>query len=184
DLRLAAVARLRRDLRVRHAQRADGHRAVGPAARHAARRAPRLRQRPAVDDRPGAAAGAPPPRPPPSLAPAPAPGRGGTVACFLLTALLLTRVHVRETPPEPSTDAFLRQAGAGFRHLAATSPLGAVTVLTSAAFAATAMLNVAVFPVIEHGLQLPTASLGVLVSLQGVGAVVAGATAATVIGRR
>lgn len=107
-----------------------------------------------------------------------------TVACFLLTALLLTRVHVRETPPEPSTDAFLRQAGAGFRHLAATSPLGAVTVLASAAFAATAMLNVAVFPVIEHGLQLPTASLGVLVSLQGVGAVVAGATAATVIGRR
>jgi MFS family permease len=107
-----------------------------------------------------------------------------TAACFLVTAALLLRVHVPESAPEPSDgEGFLRSALAGFSHIARTPVLARTTILIGIAFAATGLLNVAAFPVIEQGLSLPTASLGVLVSVQGIGAVVGGATAATAIGR-
>lgn len=109
---------------------------------------------------------------------------GLTAVCFVVTALLLLRVRVRESEPTPPDgDGFVRTALAGFRHIAATPVLARSTTLIAIAFAATGLLNVAAIPVIERGLGLPAAALGVLVSVQGVGAVLGGATAATVIGR-
>ena len=107
-----------------------------------------------------------------------------TSVCFLVTALLLLRVHVPESEPEPDDgEGFLRSALAGFVHIARTPVLARSTVLIAIAFAATGLLNVAAFPVIEQGLGLPAASLGVLVSVQGIGAVLGGTSAATAIGR-
>lgn len=107
-----------------------------------------------------------------------------TTSCFLATAALLTRVRLRESEPEPKDgEGYLRSALAGFGHIARTPTLAWTTALIGLAFAATGLLNVAAFPVIEQGLGLPAASLGVLVSVQGIGAVLGGATAATAIGR-
>lgn len=107
-----------------------------------------------------------------------------TALCFVVTALLLVRVRQPESEPEPHDDeGYLRSALAGFAHIAHTPLLARTTVLIGVAFAATGLFNIAVFPVIQQGLGLPTASLGVLVSVQSVGAVAGGATAATVITR-
>ncbi|WP_454085515.1 MFS transporter [Georgenia sp. Marseille-Q6866] len=107
-----------------------------------------------------------------------------TGACFATTAALLTRVEVVETPPEPSTGArFWSELSLGLRHLLATAPLGALTVALAVATGATGLVNVAVFPLMEQGLDVDPALLGVFVSLQGVGAVVGGLTAARVLGR-
>lgn len=107
-----------------------------------------------------------------------------TASCFLATAALLTRVKIQESQPEPSgSDSYLRTALAGFRHIAGTPVLARTTLLIAAAFAATGLLNIVAIPVIEQGLGLPAAALGVLSSVQGVGAIVGGATSATVIGR-
>lgn len=107
-----------------------------------------------------------------------------TASCFALTALLLLRVHQQESEPEPQTgEGFVRSALAGFGHIARTPVLARTTIAIAVAFAATGLLNVAAFPVIEQGLGLAAASLGVLVSVQGVGAVLGGATASTAISR-
>ncbi|WP_152188831.1 MFS transporter [Georgenia satyanarayanai] len=107
-----------------------------------------------------------------------------TGTCFAITAALLTRVEVVETPPEPTTDTrFWSELAGGLRHLLATAPLGALTVALAVATGATGLVNVAVFPLMEQGLGVDPALLGIFVSLQGVGAVVGGLTAARVLGR-
>ncbi len=107
-----------------------------------------------------------------------------TGTCFAVTAVLLTRVEVVETPPEPPSDArFWSELSGGLRHLLATAPLGALTVALAVATGATGLVNVAVFPLMEQGLGVDPALLGVLVSFQGVGAVAGGLTAARILGR-
>jgi len=107
-----------------------------------------------------------------------------TASCFVVTALLLVGVRQQESQPEPQIDeGYLRSAFAGFTHIARTAVLARTTVLIAVAFAATGLFNVAIFPVIQQGLGLPTAALGVLVSVQGIGAVAGGATAALAISR-
>lgn len=107
-----------------------------------------------------------------------------TGACFAVTAVLLARVEVAETPPEPAADArFRSELAGGLRHLLASSPLGALTVALAVATGATGLVNVAVFPLMEQGLGVDAALLGVFVSVQGVGAFVGGLSAARVVGR-
>ncbi|WP_156252979.1 MFS transporter [Pseudactinotalea terrae] len=107
-----------------------------------------------------------------------------TATCFAATALLLVFVRQEESQPEPRDgESFLRSALAGFGHIARTPVLAPTTIAIGVAFGATGLLNIAAFPVIEQGLGLPAASLGVMVSVQGIGAVLAGVTAASVIAR-
>lgn len=108
-----------------------------------------------------------------------------TAGAFVVAAVLLATVQVTESPPETVEErgAYWAELTAGFRHLAATPVLGRLTLVVAIAFGATGLVNVAVLPVIEQGLGLPTEALGPLVSLQGIGAVVAGLTAARVIAR-
>jgi predicted MFS family arabinose efflux permease len=107
-----------------------------------------------------------------------------TALCFVVTAVLLVGVRQQESEPEPGDgEGYLRSALAGFAHIARTPLLARTTVLIGIAFGATGLLNIVIFPVIQQGLGLPAASLGVLVSVQGVGAVAGGATAAIVISR-
>lgn len=107
-----------------------------------------------------------------------------TATCFAATALLLVFVRQEESQPEPRDgESFLRSALAGFGHIARTPVLAPTTIAIGVAFGATGLLNIAAFPVIEQGLGLPAASLGVMVSVQGIGAVLAGVSAASVIAR-
>lgn len=108
-----------------------------------------------------------------------------TAIAFLCAAGILCTVTVRESEPETAEErgSYWTELTAGFRHLASVSPLGRLTLLIAVAFGVTGLVNVAVFPVIEQGLGLPAEALGPLVSVQGVGAVVAGLTAGAVISR-
>lgn len=110
---------------------------------------------------------------------------GLTVGCFLVTAALLTRLEVTETPPTPATErgSYGHEVTAGFRHLARTSPLGRLTVALALGFGATGVTNACIFPAMEQGLGIDPASLGFLVSIQGAGAVIGGLTAAMLIAR-
>lgn len=108
-----------------------------------------------------------------------------TIACFLLTALVLVTLRVSESPPESKEErgSFRHEVSAGFRHLVRTPALGRLTLLLAAVCAAAGLVNAAVFPALEEGVGMPASALGALVSCQGIGAIAGGLSAATAIGR-
>lgn len=106
-----------------------------------------------------------------------------TAVCFAVTALLLTRLEVVESPPEPEDGSFWAELSGGLNHLRSTVPLGALTVALAVGMGASGLTNVAVFPLMDQGLGVDAAMLGVLVSIQGVGAVVGGLTSARMLRR-
>lgn len=109
---------------------------------------------------------------------------GATAASFAVSAYLLTKVTVTETPPVRGVDGeYWGEVTAGFRHLVGTPGLGRLTVVLAIGFGAAGLVNAAVFPAMEQGFGVEAATLGILVSLQGIGAVVGGATSARLIGR-
>lgn len=112
-----------------------------------------------------------------------------TVVCFTAAALLLQSVRLTEGAPETAEErgSYWHELSAGFRHLAAPPGLGRLTLLLAIAIAiaigATGIVNVSMFPVMEQGLQVPPATLGLLVAPQGIGGLLAGLTAAWLITR-
>ena len=79
--------------------------------------------------------------------------------------------------------SYWEEIGAGFRHLFTTPTLGTLTIVLAVAFAVIGMVNAAIFPLMEKGLGIQPAMLGVFVSLQGVGAVAGGITSSTAVAR-
>lgn len=107
-----------------------------------------------------------------------------TAVAFGLASLLLLRVEVTESTAEPETGAsYWSRLMGGFSHLARTPGLGMLTVIIAVAFGAAGLVNAALFPAMEQGFGVDPATLSVLVSVQGVGAIVGGATSSRVIGR-
>lgn len=107
------------------------------------------------------------------------------VVAFVVAAFFVSRIVLVETPPTPlaEREPFLAEVTAGFRHLVRTAPLGVLTVALAVAFGAVGVLNAVSFAIIENGLGLGPEMLGPIVSVQGVTAIVAGLTAARMIGR-
>ena len=108
---------------------------------------------------------------------------GGVVAVvdsasfvFVVAALLLMRT------PEPRFDRiehnFVAEALAGARHIVKTIPLRQIVFATGAALLVVGFSETIIFAVIDQGLHRPPSFLGVLSSLQGVGAIAGGLTAA------
>ena len=108
---------------------------------------------------------------------------GLTATCFGIAALLMLKVHVVESQHEPSDEASRswHQLVAGFTHLARTPVLNRITLAMVIGFAAVGLMNVIVFPALERGLGVDTATLGLLVPLQGIGAVIGGILSSTII---
>lgn len=108
-----------------------------------------------------------------------------TAAAFLVAAVILAGLKLQESEPESASDrgSFWVELSAGFRHLFHTSPLGRLTLLIGIAMAATGLVNVSVFPAMDQGLGVPASALGVLISVQGIGAVAGGLSAARAVGR-
>jgi MFS family permease len=112
---------------------------------------------------------------------------GGVVAIldaatFAGSVLLMSRMRVAEARPEPPEHHFLREVTAGIEHIWRTLPLrqmltGGTVALLVAGFAETL-----IFSVIQH-LGKPPSFFGVLGTLQGVGAIAGGVTAASVVRR-
>lgn len=110
---------------------------------------------------------------------------GITVGCFAMTAALLSRLEIIETQPAPAADdaSYWSELSAGFRHIFHTPTLGTTTAVLAVALGVVGMINAVVFPIMDQGLGIDPAMIGIFVSLQGVGAVAGGLTSAALIGR-
>jgi hypothetical protein len=105
-----------------------------------------------------------------------------SVIGFAVGGFLLHGMEIQESPPAQKVPGeWWREMTAGFRQLWANPVLRRLTILLGVAFGAIGMVNATVFPAMEKGFQVEPATLGVFISLQGVGSVLGGVTAARVI---
>lgn len=105
-----------------------------------------------------------------------------TAVCFAAGAAVLLTLRMTESGPADEAVSFA-SLWSGFRLLLVDAELRLVVLALGAAFGITGLLNIIVFPLIEQGLGLPPAALGPIQTVQGLGAIIGGITAATVIGR-
>ncbi|MET4061863.1 MFS family permease [Arthrobacter sp. UYP6] len=107
-----------------------------------------------------------------------------TCACFLAAAGVLGTLKLKESIfDRDSTETFWESTTAGFRFLAQHPLLRSALITLSVALGATGVLNVTVFATNEQGLGMAPEFLSVLLSVQGVAAVIGGLTASAVIRR-
>jgi len=114
-------------------------------------------------------------------------GPGAVVALtsttFAATAVILLTVHVREREVvKEEGPSYWTQLSAGIRFIVAEPELARLTLVLAVGFGITGLTNVAIFPVLE-ALGLGAEALGVVVPVQGVGAVLGGLVAARVVRR-
>ncbi|MGZ8794319.1 MAG: MFS transporter, partial [Gaiellaceae bacterium] len=107
---------------------------------------------------------------------------GGIVATadaltFVGVAVALLFVRTPETRLEREEQHFLTELAAGVRHVFATVPLKQIILATAACLLVVGFSETLFFAVVEFGLHRPPSFLGVLESLQGLGAIVGGVTA-------
>jgi predicted MFS family arabinose efflux permease len=106
-----------------------------------------------------------------------------TAACFGAAAIVVAGLPVGAAAPdrEPGRGYF-RELVAGFEQLFAPRSLRIVTIAAAIGFGATGLLNIIVFPALDQ-MQADPAAIGVLVPIQGAGAVLGGLLSATLVTR-
>ena len=114
---------------------------------------------------------------------------GGLVAVldagtFGVAAFSLLLLAVREPKPVPSSAAhWRRELSAGFQHLLRTTVLRQLTLAAGMVLLVIGLCESVGFAVVGQGLHEPPSFFGVLIWIQGVGAVLGGPTAAPAIRR-
>lgn len=113
---------------------------------------------------------------------------GGVVAVldaatFLTAAAALATMRVDEPRPHVGAESRRTAIGAGARHIARTAALRRMVAGCGLALVAMGLAETVLFEVVARGLDRPAAFLGVLLSVQGVGAVAGGLSAAWVVDR-
>lgn len=109
---------------------------------------------------------------------------GGGVVAILdsvsFVAVVASLLLMRTTEPrfERVEHTFVHEALAGARHIVHTTPLRQIIFSTGAALLVVGFSETVIFAVIDQGLHRAPSFLGVLSSLQGVGAIAGGLTAA------
>ena len=107
-----------------------------------------------------------------------------TCGCFVVSAVVLATLRITESVAERDEgETFWQSTTAGFRFLGRHRLLRPVLLTLSIAVGATGVLNVTIFATTEQGLGQPPEFLSVLLSVQGVMAVMGGLTASRVIRR-
>jgi MFS family permease len=101
---------------------------------------------------------------------------------FAASALFLSAMRVREETPAPPEHHFLREVTAGIEHVWRVLPLRQITMGTTIAFLVVGFSETLIFSVIAH-LGRPPSFFGVLGTLQGVGSIAGGVTAAWMLRR-
>jgi MFS family permease len=102
---------------------------------------------------------------------------------FFFAAVLTGLIRLDEAEPESGDLDFWSDATAGVRHIASITVLRQVVFSTAVALLSIGFAEAIIFPVVEHGLDRPPTFIGVLVSVQGVGAVLGGITATIAVKR-
>lgn len=113
---------------------------------------------------------------------------GGAVAVldaatFALAAAAVAAMRTAEPRPAREPGGRLAAVAAGARHVARSTALRRMTGACALAFVALGLAETALFEVVGRGLQRPPAFLGVLLSAQGVGAVLGGLSASWLTAR-
>lgn len=113
---------------------------------------------------------------------------GGAVALidavsFAVAAVLLWLVPVAEEPPVPSERRWAAEAAAGLRHIYTTLVLRQQALACGVALLVVGFFESVAFSVVAVGLHRPASFVGVIVTVQGVGAVAGGLTATRIIER-
>jgi MFS family permease len=105
------------------------------------------------------------------------------VATFVIAAALLALMRVVEPPPAPRSGRLLAGIADGARHLRVTIPLRQLTVACGVALLVIGFSETLTFEVAAKGLGRDAGFVGVLIGVQGVGAVIGAATAAALVRR-
>ena len=103
-------------------------------------------------------------------------------ATFAGSALLMSRMRVAEERPEPPEHHFLHEVTAGIDHIWRTLPLRQMLTGGTIALLVGGFAETLIFSVIQH-LGKPPSFFGVLGTLQGVGSIAGGVTAAALVRR-
>ncbi|MDQ3823895.1 MAG: MFS transporter [Actinomycetota bacterium] len=102
-------------------------------------------------------------------------------ATFGVAALSLGAMRTVEPAPARTEHRLVREVSAGLRHLWHALPLRRLTAACAAAFVVIGFAETAIFAVVDEGLGRPSSFVGVLLAVQGGGAIVGGLTAARVL---
>ncbi|HKO28429.1 MAG TPA: MFS transporter [Solirubrobacteraceae bacterium] len=104
-------------------------------------------------------------------------------ATFAVPVLCALSMRMVEGPARPRLDRWRTELSAGVRHLVANPPLRQVTVAAMCAVLGFGFSETTIFAVVDQGLHRAPAFVGVLIAVQGAGAVFGGLTAAPLIRR-
>ncbi len=112
---------------------------------------------------------------------------GGVVAIldaatFVGSALLLSRMRTCEETPKPGEHHFLREVTAGIEHVWRTLPLRQIVIGATVALLVIGFAETLIFAVIANLGKQPS-FFGVMATLQGIGSIAGGLTAAPVLRR-
>jgi MFS family permease len=104
-------------------------------------------------------------------------------ATFVLAALLVWAMRVREAEPERHEGHWLAETVAGFQHVWSTTELRQMLFALIMVLTVLGFLETACFAVVTDGLHRPASFVGVVISIQGIGAVAGGLSAARTMRR-
>ena len=113
---------------------------------------------------------------------------GGTVAVvdactFLIACLATLSLHITETQPIRSEQHWFDEVTAGIRHAWKTTVLRQILIACLLIIVPFGFYETITFAVVGSGLHRPPAFLGIIASVQGVGAIAGGLTAAKIMRR-
>ena len=104
-------------------------------------------------------------------------------ATFAVPVISLLSLRLREPRPHPSKQHWRSELSAGVRHISGTVVLRQVTVAAVCAVLGFGLSETTIFSVVSRGLHRAPAFVGLLLSIQGFGAIVGGLTAASLVRR-
>ncbi len=105
------------------------------------------------------------------------------IGCFLLAALVTSFLTVPRKPAPAMEMHWLREVGAGVSHIVRTPALRRMTIGVTAALIMFGMSESASFALVDKGLHRPPEFLAWFLSLQGIGGIIGGLTAAKVVAK-
>lgn len=104
-------------------------------------------------------------------------------ATFAVPVISLAALRVCEPAPQPSSQHWRAAASAGVRHLMRTAALRHLIIAAACALTVFGFTETVTYAIAGDGLHKPPAFVGVLVAIQGAGAIIGGPTAAPLIRR-
>jgi MFS family permease len=104
-------------------------------------------------------------------------------ATFIIAGVSVLALHVREEKPARTAEHFLQEISAGFHHVARTPILRRMALSLAVALSVVGFLETAIFAITSEELHRSPSFIGVLMAVQGVGALIGGPLSAPVMRR-